>query len=66
MWTEIIVNWESEISKCKGRKIAIDASMSLYQFLIAIRQEGNQLLTDSGDTTRSESQQRNLSISLAI
>ena len=34
------------------RKVAIDASMSLYQFLIAVRQEGGaQLTTESGETT---------------
>ena len=34
------------------RKVAIDASMSLYQFLIAVRQEGGQQLTnESGETT---------------
>ena len=30
---------ENEIKNYFGRKVAIDASMSLYQFLIAIRQE---------------------------
>ena len=35
-----------------GRKIAIDASMSLYQFLIAVRQDGQVLMTESGETTR--------------
>lgn len=35
-----------------GRKIAIDASMSLYQFLIAVRSEGNQLTSVDGETTR--------------
>lgn len=35
-----------------GRKIAIDASMSLYQFLIAVRQDGQQLVDSSGETTR--------------
>lgn len=35
-----------------GRKIAIDASMSMYQFLIAVRQEGQVLTTDTGETTR--------------
>lgn len=35
-----------------GRKVAIDASMSLYQFLIAVRQQDGQQLTDeSGETT---------------
>jgi len=36
-----------------GRKVAIDASMSLYQFLIAVRGDGGSLLTDmDGETTR--------------
>lgn len=34
-----------------GRKIAIDASMSLYQFLIAVRAEGAQLTSVDGETT---------------
>lgn len=35
-----------------GRKVAIDASMSLYQFLIAVRQQdGQQLQSDTGQTT---------------
>lgn len=36
-----------------GRRIAIDASMSLYQFLIAVRQQdtGMQLTTADGETT---------------
>lgn len=35
-----------------GRKVAIDASMSLYQFLIAVRQnDGLQLTSDSGEAT---------------
>lgn len=34
-----------------GRKIAIDASMCLYQFLIAVRSEGAQLTTVDGETT---------------
>ena len=29
---------ENEIKNYFGRKVAIDASMSLYQFLIAVRQ----------------------------
>ena len=36
-----------------GRKVAIDASMSLYQFLIAVRSDGSQLTGADGDTTRS-------------
>ncbi|AWU76601.1 flap endonuclease 1 [Pichia kudriavzevii] len=45
------------ISSCEmkglfGRKIAIDASMCLYQFLIAVRQQdGNMLTNESGETT---------------
>ncbi|EJW73687.1 hypothetical protein WUBG_15410 [Wuchereria bancrofti] len=35
-----------------GRKVAVDASMCLYQFLIAVRQDGSQLQTESGETTR--------------
>lgn len=35
-----------------GRKIAIDASMSLYQFLIAVRQDGAVLSSADGETTR--------------
>lgn len=34
-----------------GRKIAIDASMCLYQFLIAVRSEGAQLTSVDGETT---------------
>lgn len=35
-----------------GRKVAIDASMSIYQFLIAVRQrDGDQLMSESGETT---------------
>ena len=36
-----------------GRKVAIDASMCLYQFLIAVRSDGAQLTSSDGDTTRS-------------
>ena len=35
-----------------GRKVAIDASMCLYQFLIAVRQEGHVLTNDTGEDTR--------------
>ena len=36
-----------------GRKVAIDASMAIYQFLIAVRsQDGAQLTNESGETTR--------------
>ncbi|XP_050546066.1 flap endonuclease 1-like [Daktulosphaira vitifoliae] len=42
---------ENEIKNHFGRKIAIDASMSLYQFLIAVRSEGSQLTSVDGETT---------------
>ncbi|RZC42933.1 flap endonuclease 1, partial [Asbolus verrucosus] len=42
---------ESEIKHYFGRKIAIDASMCLYQFLIAVRSEGAQLTSADGETT---------------
>jgi len=43
---------ENEIKNYFGRKVAIDASMSLYQFLIAVRQDGGAMLTtETGDTT---------------
>ena len=36
-----------------GRKVAIDASMCIYQFLIAVRQDGGSMLTNAdGETTR--------------
>lgn len=35
----------------EGRKVAIDASMCLYQFLIAVRTEGAQLTSVDGETT---------------
>uniref|UniRef100_A0A8C2Z4K4 Flap structure-specific endonuclease 1 n=1 Tax=Cyclopterus lumpus TaxID=8103 RepID=A0A8C2Z4K4_CYCLU len=34
---------EQDIKNYFGRKIAIDASMCIYQFLIAVRQDGNVL-----------------------
>ena len=34
-----------------GRKIAIDASMSIYQFLVAVRHGSEQLTNDSGEVT---------------
>jgi flap endonuclease-1 len=44
---------EHKINTLFGRKVAIDASMSIYQFLIAVRQQDGQLLTnDAGETTR--------------
>lgn len=42
----------NEIKNYFGRKVAIDASMSIYQFLIAVRSDGQQLSTESGETTR--------------
>lgn len=42
---------EGEIKNYFGRKIAIDASMVLYQFLIAVRSEGAQLTSVDGETT---------------
>lgn len=42
---------ETELKSYFGRRIAVDASMSLYQFLIAIRFSTQQLTNDAGDTT---------------
>ncbi|KAG9099417.1 Elongation of fatty acids protein 2 [Ceratobasidium sp. UAMH 11750] len=43
---------EHDIKTLFGRKVAIDASMSIYQFLIAVRQQDGQMLTnDAGETT---------------
>ncbi|PPQ85158.1 hypothetical protein CVT25_004165 [Psilocybe cyanescens] len=43
---------EHEIKTLFGRKVAIDASMSIYQFLIAVRQkDGEMLQNDAGETT---------------
>lgn len=42
---------QNEMKSYFGRKVAIDASMCLYQFLIAVRMDGNQLQSESGDTT---------------
>lgn len=42
----------NEIKSYFGRKIAIDASMCMYQFLIAVRQDGAQLTDENGETTR--------------
>lgn len=42
----------NEMKSLFGRKIAIDASMCLYQFLIAVRQQdGNMLTNEEGETT---------------
>lgn len=45
---------ENQIKNYFGRKIAIDASMSMYQFLIAVRPgpDGSVLTSDAGETTR--------------
>lgn len=43
---------ENTIAQYFGRKIAIDASMSIYQFMIAVRSEGNMLTNSDGQTTR--------------
>lgn len=40
-----------EIKNHFGRKVAIDASMSIYSFLIAVRSDGQQLMSDAGETT---------------
>ncbi|KAI9105709.1 PIN domain-like protein [Phlyctochytrium arcticum] len=43
---------ENDIKNFFGRKVAIDASMSIYQFLIAVRQtDGMQLTNEAGETT---------------
>lgn len=42
---------ENEIKNYFGRKVAVDASMCIYQFLIAVRQEGNMLTNEDGETT---------------
>ncbi|CAG9991545.1 unnamed protein product, partial [Clonostachys byssicola] len=42
---------EGEIKNQFGRKVAIDASMSIYSFLIAVRSDGQQLMNDTGETT---------------
>ncbi|KAL1950568.1 hypothetical protein VTO73DRAFT_5692 [Trametes versicolor] len=43
---------EHEMKTLFGRKVAVDASMSIYQFLIAVRQKDGELLTnDAGETT---------------
>lgn len=43
-----VTDWKA----LSGRKVAIDASMSLYQFLVAVRQmDGNQLTGEDGKET---------------
>jgi flap endonuclease-1 len=42
----------NEIASYFGRKVAVDASMSIYQFMIAVRQQDGQLLqNEAGETT---------------
>lgn len=42
----------NDIKSFFGRKVAIDASMSIYQFMIAVRQQDGQLLqNEDGETT---------------
>lgn len=42
---------ENEMKNYFGRKVAVDASMSIYQFLIAVRQDGSTLMNADGETT---------------
>ncbi|KAI9676834.1 MAG: Elongation of fatty acids protein 2 [Caeruleum heppii] len=42
---------DGEIKNHFGRKVAIDASMSIYSFLIAVRSDGQQLMNETGETT---------------
>ncbi|WFD30275.1 hypothetical protein MSPP1_001292 [Malassezia sp. CBS 17886] len=43
---------QMDIKTLFGRKVAIDASMSLYQFLIAVRQsDGQQMMSEAGEIT---------------
>ncbi len=42
---------EVSLSSLFGRRIAIDASMSIYQFLIAIRNRDQLMTNESGETT---------------
>ncbi|ORZ35340.1 flap endonuclease 1 [Catenaria anguillulae PL171] len=42
---------DNDIKNYFGRKVAIDASMSIYQFLIAVRSNGEQLANEAGETT---------------
>ena len=52
--SDAILNFkEHDIKNLFGRKVAIDASMSIYQFLIAVRQrDGEVLMNEAGETTR--------------
>lgn len=42
---------ENDIKSYFGRRVAVDASMSIYQFLIAVRQGGDVLQTQEGEAT---------------
>lgn len=42
---------EHDLKSYFGRRIAIDASTSLYQFLVAIRMRSDLMTNDSGETT---------------
>jgi len=42
---------KEKFSSYFGRTVAIDASMSIYQFLIAVRSEGMNLTNDAGENT---------------
>ncbi len=46
----------TKVKVFEGRKIAIDASMTMYQFLIAVRPgaDGSHLSNDVGEATRYE------------
>lgn len=44
---------EQSLKSYFGRVVAIDASMSIYQFMVVVGRTGDQLLTnDSGEVTR--------------
>jgi flap endonuclease-1 len=42
---------EAGIETFFGRRVAIDASMCIYQFLVAVRSEGSSLTNAAGETT---------------
>lgn len=42
---------EVDLKSLFGRRIAIDASMCIYQFLIAIRSEEHMMTNEAGETT---------------
>lgn len=45
--TDLLVTQEIDISELKGKVVAIDSSLFMYQFLTTIRQQDGSLLTDS-------------------